>query len=333
MKFLVTGAAGFVGFHLAKSLASEGHQIDAVDDFNDYYAPALKRLRSNHLLSTYNLQTHDFSLEDASTLSGFIEKSSPDIVIHLAAQPGVRLEITEYEKYTQRNLVSFSNILQASVINEIPNFLYASSSSVYGNHQSEKFSESMSNLVPISYYGATKLAGEVLAKTLVRESNTRARGLRFFTAYGPWGRPDMAYFRLIASLVSDFSFERFGDGNVKRDFTFISELIDISTLLAKELVSHDRGFHDVVNIGGGNAVSLNEMISEVEKLLEKKVSMIKSPMNLNDVDFTSADTTYLESLIGKRPTTRIEQGLSEVINWSIGREVHPFLGDWARSVG
>lgn len=333
MKILVTGAAGFVGFHLAKSLASEGHQITAVDDFNDYYSPDLKRLRSNHLESTYNLQTHDFSLEDLRTLTNFIGKSLPDIVIHLAAQPGVRLKILEYEKYTRRNLVSFSNILQACVINEIPNFLYASSSSVYGNLQSEKFSESSSNLVPLSYYGATKLAGEVLAKTLVRDSNTRARGLRFFTAYGPWGRPDMAYFRLIASLVSDFSFERFGDGNVRRDFTFINELVDISILLAKELALHDKGFHDVVNIGGGNAVSLNEMITEVEKLLGKRVSIITAPLNLNDVAFTSADTTYLQSLIGKRPTTRIEQGLSEVINWSIGKGVQPFLGDWARSVG
>lgn len=333
MKFLVTGAAGFVGFHLAKSLVAEGHQVDAVDDFNDYYAPALKRLRSKHLRNAYNLRILNLSLEDLGTLSGFIEKSSPDTVIHLAAQPGVRLEIAKYEKYTRSNLLSFSNTLQASVINEIPNFLYASSSSVYGNRERGTFSECMSNLVPISFYGATKLAGEVLAKNLVRDSNTRARGLRFFTAYGPWGRPDMVYFRLIASLVSDFSFERFGDGNVQRDFTFINELVDISTLLAKELNLHDRGFHDVVNIGGGNAVSLNKMISEVEKLLEKKVSIIKSPMNLNDVAYTSADTTYLESLIGKRPTTRIEHGLSEVINWSLGSEVRPFLGDWARSVG
>lgn len=333
MKFLVTGAAGFIGFHLAKSLAAEDHQIVAVDDFNAYYSPDLKKLRSNHLLSKYNVQIHDFSLEDANALSKLIEKSSPDIVIHLAAQPGVRLKISEYHKYTSRNVISFSNILHATVDNEIPNFLYASSSSVYGNPQSKRFSESMSNLIPISYYGATKLAGEILAKSLVRDSNTRARGLRFFTAYGPWGRPDMAYFRLIASLISDFSFERFGDGNVQRDFTFISELIDISTLLAQELALHDKGFHDVVNIGGGNAVSLNMMIGEIENLLDKKVSIIRSPMNSNDVDFTSADTTYLESLIGKRPTVRIEQGLSEVINWSVGKEVRPFLGTWARSVG
>jgi UDP-glucuronate 4-epimerase len=244
----------------------------------------------------------------------------------------VRLPVVEYSNYVNRNIVGFSNLLRACVINAIPDFIYASSSSVYGNFEGISSSEITRSPDPISFYGATKLAGEILASSNVRNSQTRARGLRLFTVYGPWGRPDMAYFRLLSSVLTDYPFRMFGDGLIRRDFTNISDITKFTRLLGEELSNYKPGFHDVVNIGGGNPVSLVNMIETLEEILDKKIRIKKFEHNINDVNFTNANTGYLESLVGSKPTIKLKEGLTEVAEWASNLPNINELKIWSESV-
>ena len=332
MKYLVTGAAGFIGAHLFESLAKDGHTVIGVDSFNDYYSPSLKRDRVAQLISNKNATISDINLEEENSVNALIQEFMPDTVFHFAAQPCVRLQFKEYSSYIDRNIVGFSNLVRSCVTNEVPDIVYASSSSVYGNFPGNLLSESSHNLDPISFYGATKLAGEILANSAVRNSATRARGLRLFTVYGPWGRPDMAYFRLISNIIADYPFEMYGDGTIKRDFTNISDVIRITKLLGTELATHKKGFHDVVNIGGGNPVSLLSMVEKIEEILHKKIVLKKYEHNQNDVNFTNADTTYLKSLVGTTPNVQLSVGLSEVVNWATTLPNVMNLKNWCESV-
>ena len=202
MKYLVTGAAGFIGSHLCQRLATEGNEVIAIDNFSDYYDINLKKLRVEKLLTPLQVNVLSVDISDKDAIDRLIASSKPEVVINLAAQAGVRLPTDQIHKYVNSNLVGFSNVLQSTVSNKIPYFLYASSSSVYGDQAAIPYTESEQNLHPNSFYGATKLANELLTPTLIKNSSTIARGLRFFTVYGPWGRPDMAYFRMIANVVS-----------------------------------------------------------------------------------------------------------------------------------
>lgn len=332
MRYLVTGAAGFIGSHMLKSFTEQGHTVLGLDNFNSYYSPSLKRARVSTFLEPLGVTVKDVSLEDQANVNTLIRKYGPDKVFHFAAQPGVRLPLMEYPDYVNRNLVAFSNLIQACVSNETPDFIYASSSSVYGNLSGVSSSELNDQAQPISFYGATKLAGEILAKTIVRNTSTRARGLRLFTVYGPWGRPDMAYFRLIASTFSNYRFQMYGDGAIKRDFTNIKDVIALTSLLAAELSTHESGFHDVVNIGGGNSVSMINMIQVLESLLGKTLDLEKYRQDPNDVNYTNADATYLSSLVGQVPSIDLRSGLEEVLKWASGIKKLDLLRVWAESV-
>ena len=191
MKILVTGAAGFIGSALAQRLVGAGHQVTAIDNFSDYYDVNLKKLRVKSLLEPVGLQVTNLDISRPNEVAALIASIKPEVVINLAAQAGVRLGLSESHKYVESNLIGFSNVLIATIENKVPFFLYASSSSVYGDKASIPYKESETNLHPNSFYGATKLANELLTPTLVRNSSTAARGLRFFTVYGPWGRPDI----------------------------------------------------------------------------------------------------------------------------------------------
>jgi UDP-glucuronate 4-epimerase len=328
----VTGAAGFIGFHLSAALASEGHDVTGVDSFTDYYAPELKRLRVRNLDHLSNVKFHETDLCDKSALLNLVNENRFDAVFHLAAQPGVRLRSHQYSRYNQSNLTGFVNILEATLEGEIKNFLYASSSSVYGNSLSVSHSETESGLQPISYYGTTKLVNEMLASKFALNSNIRVRGLRFFTVYGPWGRPDMAYLRLISSCLSDRDFNLFGSSETLRDFTYVADVVKMVLDLNLELLGHKFGFSDVVNIGGGQPETLATMMKIIENETARELKIKNLDKNVNDVNKTFADSRYLESLIGAKPLTTISAGLPEVIKWAKSPGVLENLESWINSV-
>jgi UDP-glucuronate 4-epimerase len=332
MKYIVTGAAGFIGSHIAKALKLNGHDVCTVDSFNDYYAPTLKHQRVEALLSPVDVTPILGDLADTQFTRDLINQERPDTVIHLAAQAGVRISLRDSHKYVSNNLVAFSNILTSVVENDIPNFLYASSSSVYGNSSTSPYSENEKNLHPISFYGATKLANELITPTIIKSGKTKARGLRFFTVYGPWGRPDMAYFRLMSHALTNSTFELFGSGDSIRDFTYIDDVVAMTMGLDLELQGQQAGYADIVNIGGGNPVSINQMIAEISRQTGFGFHFKKSKPDINDVDLTCADPTYLQSLIHQKPETNIAQGLSKVLAWAKSEAVNKNLADWINSV-
>jgi UDP-glucuronate 4-epimerase len=229
------------------------------------------------------------------------------------------------------NLLGFSSVLQVAATEKIPNLLYASSSSIYGEHAAIPYSESERNLFPSSFYGATKLSNEILAKSLIERSSVKARGLRFFTVYGPKGRPDMAYFRIISKLINNKKFDLYGDGSVQRDFTFIEDCVETIYKLSQELNSHDPGFHDVVNVGGGHPVSINDLIALSSRLVGSNLSIQNLDEDKNDVAKTMADPTYLKSLVGSYPSTRIEEGIKKTIDWAINIPDKRKLSLWTES--
>ncbi len=331
MRYLVTGASGFIGYHLSTQMLSNGHEVLGIDNFNAYYSPELKLLRKQELANNFQVNIMNIDLCSKNSIAKIISDFQPDSIIHLAAQPGIRLPLSRSEAYIQNNIVGFSNVMEAAVQNETPNFLYASSSSVYGNSTQIPFSESEIGLKPISLYGSTKLCNEILASVYVANSRTRARGMRFFTVYGPWGRPDMAYLRLAASSLTGNSFKLFGDGQVKRDFTYIGDIVEMIGALDKELLTRKIGHSDVVNIGGGNPHSMIELIKGIENKIGKPIRISSSESNKSDTKFTCADTTLLRQLTGFVPNVTLSDGLDEVLKWALDSKICGRLQDWTTS--
>jgi UDP-glucuronate 4-epimerase len=332
MKILVTGAAGFIGSALCQKLAINGHNVVAIDNFSTYYDVSLKRARVNELLKRLKFDVINLDISDDTKVDSLITDSKLDVVINLAAQAGVRLPIQHTDKYVDSNLVGFSNILRSTVDNKVPYFLYASSSSVYGNKAAVPYSESEQNLHPASFYGATKLANELLTPTLVQNSATVARGLRFFTVYGPWGRPDMAYFRMIANIVSGSEFNFFGDGSVERDFTYIEDAVNSVVALIDELRTRKPGYSDIVNLGGGRPLSMNYLLQTIGEISKKEVIFNRQNSNVNDVIKTMSDSTYIQSLIGSKPSIKLEDGIEKTIRWAMRVDIAPNLNNWVNSV-
>ena len=332
MKIAVTGGAGFIGFHLIRHLVSSGHEVISLDNCNDYYSQELKHIRRDIIQSEHGVSIESVDISQVKDIRTFLKRTQPDTVIHLAAQAGVRLPFSENDRYISSNLTGFANVLTECVLQEIPNFLYASSSSVYGNTSEIPYSENENNLNPVSFYGATKRANEVLAPTLVAGSKTRARGMRFFTVYGSFGRPDLAYFRLFASALEGSTFSIFGNGTVQRDFTHISDVTQAIYALADELNNHERGFSDVVNIGGGHPVSLIQMIETVESLTQKPIKLEFVKSNSIDVLITNCSPKYLEALTNCVPRVNLKDGLGEVYEWSKSNIARNNLINWSSSV-
>jgi len=332
MKYLVTGAAGFIGSHLCHKLTTEGNEVIAIDNFSDYYDVNLKKLRVEKLLTPLRLKVLSLDISDKNAIDQLIASSKPEVVINLAAQAGVRLPTDQIHKYVNSNLVGFSNVLQSTVSNKIPYFLYASSSSVYGEQAAIPYSESEQKLHPNSFYGATKLANELLTPTLIKNSSTIARGLRFFTVYGPWGRPDMAYFRMIANVVSGSEFNFFGDGSVERDFTYIDDAVNSVIGLSKELEKKKPGYYDVVNLGGGRPLSMNHLLENINKISKAEVKFNRQSSNSNDAKKTMSDSKYIQSLIGSKPETRLEDGIDKTYQWALQSDISTQLNNWVKSV-
>jgi UDP-glucuronate 4-epimerase len=332
MKTIVTGAAGFIGSYLCHKLANEGNEIIAIDNFSNYYDVDLKKNRIKELLEPLNIEVINLNITDGIKFDNLVSKSKPDVVINLAAQAGIRLSLNETDKYVSNNLVGFSNVLRSTVNNKVPLFLYASSSSVYGDKAAIPYTESEQNLHPTSFYGATKLANELLTPTLIQNSSTAARGLRFFTVYGPWGRPDMAYFRMIANVISGAEFNFFGDGSVERDFTFIDDAVNSVMALTTELQKRKPGYSDVVNLGGGRPLSMNYLLQTVSSISKNEVKFNRLNSNSNDAKKTMSDSKYIESLIGSKPNTKLEDGIAKTIEWAMREDISSNLNNWVKSV-
>ena len=331
MKVLVTGAAGFIGFHLCKRLLKEGNNVLGIDNINSYYDVELKNSRIN-LLQKDNLDGgFNFikgSLEDEIFLDQIFCKYKPNLVVNLAAQAGVRFSIKNPSAYIQSNIVGFGNILECCKKLKVEHLIYASSSSVYGGNTKFPFSENDSVDHPVSLYAATKRSNELMAHTYSHLYNLPTTGLRFFTVYGPWGRPDMALFIFTKSIIEGTPIEVFNNGNMVRDFTFIDDIVEaISLLITKKPVKEDSfnsskplpskswAPYRIFNIGNSNPVSLITYIEAIEKSLNLKANKNFVDIQPGDVSKTFSDTSLLENWIKFKPSTSIEDGVDRFIKW------------------
>lgn len=331
MRYLVTGAAGFIGSKIARELTLSGNEVLGVDSYNNYYDTTLKQLRVSTLLAPLSVQVKQLDICDTSALEEIVRYFKPNGIFHLAAQAGVRIPLEEIDKYAHSNLVGFTNILKTAIVNKVPNFIYASSSSVYGDSENYPYRETDLNIYPKSYYGVTKRTNEMIARALIPNSGIKARGLRFFTVYGPWGRPDMAYLRLINSAIHGNDFNLFGDGTVERDFTYIDDVCNSSIELMTELNKCTDGHNDLVNIGGGTPVSMSNLIQEIESQTGAQIHLNKYSKHDGDVSKTIASEEYLSQLIGKKSFTDLRQGIQQTLNWAINPDIKNLLPSWVTS--
>ena len=328
MKILVTGAAGFIGFHLTKSLLHLGHEVLGLDNLNDYYDIALKESRLQSLgVSEYNgyntiasssmFSTFQFiklNLEDRENLPMLFSNNSFDVVCNLAAQAGVRYSIEKPFKYLDSNVSGFLNILEGCRNFKVPKLVYASSSSVYGMSDNVPFSTKETVDNPISLYAATKKSNELMAYTYSHLFGFQAIGLRFFTVYGPWGRPDMAMSLFTDAILNEKPIKVFNQGNLSRDFTYIDDIVNgIVATIIKETTKLEK--YKIYNIGNSKPVQLLDFIQEIENCTQKKAIMQMLPMQPGDVEKTWADTTDIENDFGYKSITSIENGVRNYVEW------------------
>jgi len=315
MRIVITGCAGFIGFHLAAHLLPE-HEVLGIDNIDSYYSTKLKHARVENLIRSSNFKFREMDIQDYQGIKFEIQKFQPDAVVHLAAQAGVRLPTNQYHKYFSSNLRGFDSVLSCVVEENIPDFLYASSSSVYGDNSIIPFTENQKIVSPSSLYGNTKLLNEYQAASVSKKFGIRTRGLRFFSVYGPWGRPDMAYFRICSSLLGNSEFKLYGDGTIKRDFTYIDDVVEISNMLLVDLRRRENYFHDIVNIGGGEEISINDLVRIFNLKLAKKLNIIQKAADIADVKITKANNEYLFSIIGEYKYHSVDYGVDRFIEWA-----------------
>jgi len=332
LRILVTGAAGFIGSAIAMNLQREGHEVTGIDSFSPYYSVDLKSLRKKELIDSQKVKFQMMDLSDKQKVEKLFSINRFDTVIHLAAQPGVRIRERNWDFYVRDNLEAFSNVLLAAVKHEVASLLYASSSSVYGNVTEESFNEKRTVTRPVSFYGATKLTNEILACTCSMNSGLRTRGLRFFTVYGPWGRPDMVYFRMVNSALSGSPFNFYGTGDVRRDFTFIDDVSSSVSALSTELSHRNMHFSDVVNIGGGKPISINECLGIIEEITGSSIPYERKEADPRDVELTYADFTYLNKLTGSFPKISARTGFTNFVSWATRPDIQSQLAQWVDSV-
>lgn len=328
MKILITGAAGFIGFHLSKKLLDHSYQIIGIDNLNDYYDPSLKQSRLEILGKYNNFNFHKVDLKDKAAVDHIFETYQPTHVINLAAQAGVRYSIENPYAYVDSNLTGFMNILEACRNYPVEHLLYASSSSVYGGNKVAPFSTNHNVDHPVSLYAATKKSNELMAHTYSHLYAIPTTGLRFFTVYGPYGRPDMAYFSFTKDILAGKPIKVFNHGKMERDFTYIDDIVEgIVKLIDKAPTSNkdwDESKDDlstsfapykIYNIGNNNPVQLMRFINALESALGKEAEKVYMDMQPGDVLRTYADVSDLERDINFKPSTSIEDGLKKFVEW------------------
>ena len=317
MKILITGVAGFIGFHLAKSLLPTRHSIIGIDNLNNYYDKDLKIARLENLKNR-KIKFHQVDISELENLKLIFKEFKPDIILHLAAQAGVRYSINHPDEYLNSNIIGFYNILELSKFFKVKKIFFASSSSVYGESKKESFSESDNVQKPSNLYAVSKKTNELMAYSYSNLYKLKCVGLRFFTVYGPWGRPDMAYFKFTKNIIDGKSIKVFNNGNLFRDFTYIDDIVTaINKLLylQNKTLFKDKVPYNIINIGNNKPEKLTNFINAIEEKLQKKSKKIFLPMQPGDVFRTSADTKILQELIDFKPNVSIKEGLSKFIDW------------------
>lgn len=329
-KILLTGAAGFIGFHLAKSLLEQGYEVVGLDNINDYYSPSLKYSRLVELgIKQENAECwEDISLSEKYSNFTFVRMGVEnreqlpklflsekfDLVIHLAAQAGVRYSIENPEVYIDSNIVGYLNVLECCRHNQIEHLVYASSSSIYGENDKIPFSENDQTDAPISLYAATKKSNELMAHTYSHLYKIPTSGLRFFTVYGPWGRPDMAPMLFADAMTNQREIKVFNNGDMSRDFTYIDDIVQGIVITLKNPNTSEKIPYQLFNIGNGSPVSLLDFIVCMEKSLSVVANKNYKPMQPGDVPRTWADTSQLNKL-GYKSTTSVEEGVNVFVHW------------------
>ncbi len=330
MKILVTGSAGFIGFHVSKRLLKEGNEVVGLDNINDYYSVQLKEDRLKQLLDHPNFTFYKNDLEDLASMQDIFMKEKFDVVINLAAQAGVRYSLENPHAYINSNIVGFTNILECSRHHNIQHLIYASSSSVYGANESLPFSIHDNIDHPMSLYAATKKSNELMAHTYSQLFNLPTTGLRFFTVYGPWGRPDMALFLFTKAILEGKEIDVFNNGDMLRDFTFVDDIVEsIFRLTQRPAKSNpewsglnpDPGTsyapYRVYNIGNNSPVKLLDFIEAIEKKLEIAAKKNFLPLQAGDVPQTFANVDDLINDIQFKPETKIQDGIDQFIEWYV----------------
>lgn len=329
MRWFITGTAGFIGFHLARRLLADGHTVIGYDAMTDYYDPALKAARHAILARTNAFTATIARLEDMGALRRSMEDAAPDVIVHLAGQAGVRYSIEDPRSYVDSNIVGSFNLIEIAKDLAPRHLLLASTSSVYGGNETMPFREADRADHPVSLYAATKKAMEVMSHSHAHLWGVPTTCFRFFTVYGPWGRPDMALFKFVAAALADRPIELYGNGEMRRDFTYVDDLVEAIVRLADVVpVVGDPVAADcvtdtlspvapwrVVNIAGGQPIELMEFVAAIETALGRPIAKTLLPMQPGDVRETHADHRLLEALTGHRPMTPVAEGVAAFVAW------------------
>jgi UDP-glucuronate 4-epimerase len=328
MVYFVTGSAGFIGFHLCLNLLKKNLQVVGLDNHNDYYDIKIKADRVDILNSFKNYQHYKLDIADNDEIKKIFKNHKPQYVVNLAAQAGVRYSIENPLAYVKSNLIGFTNILESCRHNEIKHLVYASTSSIYGANLNMPFSEHSNANHPLSFYAATKKSNELMAHTYSYLYNLPTTGLRFFTVYGPWGRPDMALFKFTKAILNNEKIDVFNNGNHIRDFTYIDDIVSgiVNTIEVPAKSNKDwdginpdpassKAPWRVYNIGNSNPVSLMDYVYALEDSLKKKAKINYLPLQLGDVPSTYADVSNLEQNFNYKPKTSVNVGVENFVNW------------------
>ncbi|MBN7820226.1 NAD-dependent epimerase [Bowmanella yangjiangensis] len=323
MKFLVTGAAGFIGMFTAKALLEQGHEVVGIDNLNDYYDPALKDARLKQLANYPTFRFIKLDLADRAGIAELFAKEQFQRVIHLAAQAGVRYSLENPMAYADSNLTGTLNILEGCRHHQVEHLVYASSSSVYGNQQKVPFSENDRVDTPISLYAATKKANELMAHTYSHLYQLPTTGLRFFTVYGPWGRPDMAPFKFTKAILEGKTIDVYNHGKLQRDFTYVDDIVEGIVRVQAQIPGSagypvqlaENPYYALYNIGNNQPVELETFISAIEKACGKSANKNYLPMQPGDVYQTYADVTALNQCTGFAPKTDLVDGMQRFVDW------------------
>lgn len=328
MNILVTGAAGFIGMHVCQKLLQRGDTVVGIDNLNDYYSPALKLARLEQLQPFSSFSFEKLDVADTNAINGLFAEHKFDSVVHLAAQAGVRYSLQNPMAYAQSNLIGFTNILEACRHNPVQHLVYASSSSVYGGNTKVPFSEADNVDHPVSFYAASKKANELMAHSYAHLYGIPSTGLRFFTVYGPWGRPDMAMWLFTEAILQDKPIKVFNHGKLQRDFTYVDDIVEGVVRVLDQPATPAEDFandplnpaisdapHRIFNIGNHQPVELETFISTLEQCLGKPAIKNYMDMQAGDVFATYADTSRLQTAVGFHPDTKLADGIAQFVNW------------------